>query len=104
MTTIKVDAEFVRELAGRLRRVKDAFERLDDDTERYASESVTGDDRVTAQLLEFGRNWFDRRVEMAKQMEELAGHLDGAAGAYVETDRGLARPYDRAHDRAGGAW
>jgi hypothetical protein len=96
MATIKVDPAFLRSMERQLRGVKDALERLDDDTERYTPETVTGDDRVGVQLRQFGGNWVDSRVGMAERMEELATQLYLAADAYVRTDGGLGQQYERA--------
>ena len=75
-------------MAGRLRGMKEAFESLDDNTEDFSPIDKTGDERVSARLLEFGRNWFDRRAEMAGLMSDLADLAEDAAEAYQATDRG----------------
>jgi hypothetical protein len=90
MTKVDVSPAAVRKMAARLRRLKQAFEDLDDDAERHASVPVAGDARVAARLREFAGNWRDRRTQLATQMAELAGHADEAATAYEETDRTAA--------------
>jgi hypothetical protein len=83
----------VRAMAGRLRRLRDAFGTLDDDTARHATVAVSGDERVAARLRQFGANWHQRRTELTRRMDDLARHADGAAVAYEGTDRDAARPY-----------
>jgi hypothetical protein len=92
---IRVTPSEVRAMAGRLRRLRSQFERLDDDTRRHASVAVSGDVRVAARLQQFGSNWQQRRADLITRMDGLAGHADGAARAYEETDHGAARPYAR---------
>jgi hypothetical protein len=87
MVKLAVTPSEVRKMAGRLRRLQEAFEDLDDDAHRHASVAVAGDERVATRLREFACNWHDRRLEVARRMAELAGHADGAASAYQEIDR-----------------
>jgi hypothetical protein len=87
MVKLAVTPSEVRKMAGRLRRLREAFEGLDDDADRHASVAVAGDERVAARLREFASNWHDRRLELGRRMVELAGHADAAASAYEETDR-----------------
>jgi hypothetical protein len=77
-------------MARRLRRLQEAFESLDDNTEDVATLDKSGDERMAAALRRFGANWYDRRAEMARLMSDLAALADQAATAYVETDRGAA--------------
>jgi hypothetical protein len=89
MANIKVDPQFLRSMAIDLGRMKGRFEGLDDDMEPYESDAVTGDDRVTAKLRDFGSNWRLTRTDMAMQMGQLAVHLVEAAGGYERTDSGV---------------
>jgi hypothetical protein len=91
MAGIDVSPADVRRMAERLRRLKEAFEDLDDDANRHASVPVAGDERVAARLREFAGNWHSRRTQLARRMGELAGHADQAAEDYVDADRGAWR-------------
>jgi hypothetical protein len=91
--TIDVDPAQVRRMAARLRGLKDAFERLDDDTEHCASADITGHEAVAARLREFGSNWYERRAAMARTMERLAELADTAAGEYERNEQRVTPRY-----------
>jgi hypothetical protein len=84
--TISVTPDDLRQAAGRLRGMKEAFERLDDDVEHCAHVNVCADARVGRQLRAFHSNWYDRRIEMARWMEDLAAAVEEAAKAYRAAD------------------
>jgi hypothetical protein len=96
MTDVSVDVtpREVRRMAGALGRLANAFDGLDDDTERDAPVSVSGDERVEAKLREFGRNWSLRRDDMAEEMRMLRSLAAAAADAYVGNERLIGTSFD----------
>jgi hypothetical protein len=91
---IDVTPAEVRRMASTLRRLAQAFDDLDDDTEADAPVSVSGDERVKTQLLEFGENWSLRRDDMAEQMRSLAALAREAADAYPRIERTIQSGYE----------
>jgi hypothetical protein len=87
MAKLDVNPAEVRRMAGRLRRLKESFENLDDEANRHAVVTIAGDERVAARLREFASNWEDRRVQLTSRLDELAGHAADAATAYEQADR-----------------
>jgi hypothetical protein len=83
----KVDHRALAEMAGELMGLTREFEGLDGVVEGY--ESAAGHDGVAGRLDGFATNWSDKRREMVRAMEAIAGYADGAAHAYGQTESEL---------------
>jgi hypothetical protein len=97
----KVDQGALAEMAGELMGLTKEFEGLDDVVEGY--ESAVGHDGLAGKLDDFATNWSDKRREMVKAMEAIAGYADAAADAYGETETELTGAIDKVHGQIAGA-
>ncbi len=88
MTTFEVDVAALRDLASRLKGLKEEFESQEDVVSGH--EDAVGSDRVAGALEEFASNWSDKREEISKLLEESAGFVDMAADAYGTNEEQLS--------------
>lgn len=86
----------VADLAGRLQGLREEFDGLEDYIGRYQSIEVCGHEHVGGKLEEFADNWSDKKRDMSKQLEELAGYAQGAADGYSRTEGDLAGAFEDA--------
>lgn len=90
-----VDHGALAEMAGELMGLTAEFEGLEDVVEGY--EAAVGHDGLAGRLDDFASNWSDKRREMVKAMEAVAGYADAAADAYGQTEAELCGAIDEVH-------
>jgi len=92
VTTFEVDVAELRDMAGRLKGLKEEFESQEDTVSGY--DDAVGSNEVAGALEEFANNWSDKRRELAEKLEEVAGYASMAADAYHQTEGDLASSID----------
>lgn len=88
MTQFSVDLASVQDLAARLRGLKQQFEGLEDDME--ATAAVLGSPEVADALEAFASNWSDKRRQIVRELDEVAGYAVAAADAYAACEAELS--------------
>ncbi len=101
MTQFKVDVGGVKDMAARLKGVKDEFDSIEDVAS--GNGDAIGFDEAAGKLEEFGSNWSDKRHEISKMIENVAGYAQGAADAYSHTEGELASAISGSGEEAGPA-
>jgi hypothetical protein len=72
----------VADMAARLQGLKEEFDGLEDHVGQYRSREVCGHEHVGDKLGDFADNWSDKKREMTRKLESLAGYAQAAAEAY----------------------
>ena len=88
MTQFSVDVASVQDLAARLRGLKQEFEGLEDAVAGY--EGDLGSAELADALDGFASNWSDKRKELVRPLDEVAGYAAAAAEAYASCERELS--------------
>lgn len=88
MTQFSVDVASVQDLAARLRGLKQEFEGLEDAVAGY--EGDLGSAELADALDGFASNWSEKRKELVRQLDEVAGYAAAAAEAYASCERELS--------------
>ncbi len=86
MTTFEVDVAALRDMASRLKGLKEEFESQED---VLSGEDAVGSPEVAGALDDFANNWSDKRKQLGEMLQEVAGYAQLAADAYQETEEGL---------------
>lgn len=94
MAELEVDIGALRDMAGRLKGLKEEFESQGGLV--AASEDEVGSPEVAGALRDFADNWSDKRKELGEMLHEVAGYALMAADAYAETEGGLSASIDKA--------
>lgn len=97
--TIRVDVLELLYLAGRLRGLQEEFDSLQDVLKGY--ESAVGSARIADRLESFATNWSDRRKEVGRRIDNVAGYAARAAEAYGGLEEELSTYIDEASARGG---
>ncbi len=88
MAELEVELSALRDMAGRLKGLKNEFESQDSKVSGF--EDALGAPEVAGALDDFANNWSDKRKELAEMLEQVAGYATLAADAYTETEHGLS--------------
>lgn len=99
MAELEVDIAALRDMAGRLKGLKEEFE--DQDALITGNEDAVGSPEVAGVLNDFVDNWSDKREELGEMLEEVAGYAVMAADAYAETEQTLAANIDESAAASG---
>lgn len=100
MTQFSVDPAALADMAGRLRGLEEEFNGLEDTVEGY--EEAVGSDELADKLRSFADNWSDKRKEIAKQIENVAGYATAAADAYSQHEQAMSSRISGAGGGGGG--
>lgn len=87
MTEFTVDVAALRDMAGRLKGLKEDFESQDDTMSGY--EDALGSDELAGALNDFADNWSDKREQIGEMLQEVSGYAEMAADAYWTTEQEL---------------
>ena len=99
MAELEVDIAALRNMAGRLKGLKEEFESQDALTSGH--QHAVGSPEIAGALDDFADNWSDKRKELGEMLEEVAGYAVMAADAYAETEQALAANIDESAAASG---
>ena len=80
----------LRDLARRLRDVRDALNAMENLEDSYAAREPLGHDLVIHAFGHMVGDWDKKRAKLSGHVDEVAGALEGCADAYVSTDGEIA--------------
>lgn len=89
--TIKVDITALGDMATHLTALTHEFESIAAVIGGY--QDAVGSAEIAHQLDEFAHNWSEKRKEIIRKMEEVAGYAASAASSYTTVEGDLACHY-----------